>query len=317
MIDVTTQPELAATVDMLNQRANDIQAVGNEIAVENNELEIDMQAADGDDLNNSVAEENDACEIGVQATPPQDELYKLSSVLKYAYVQFLRMERYNRLYHNYVPPLQPATAQHCQVMAKIDGYFSNGLSDIDPEIITYLADFRASSLQPLNRFDKIRVSLINLDIERKAVEFEQKRLREAELSNRDEQKTMVCYICMVKDVKPGVSLLFGECGHVTCEDCTREIMRNPNLRSRCGVCREKIDDISKTLCVRFKSNARKEPVCRCCYKPFNDDGKAIKMFRCGHAFHDRCMLFNADRCMQCSFENLGDGAIITLFVRWV
>lgn len=158
---------------------------------------------------------------------------------------------------------------------------------IEPDIINYLAQ---SDIRLLDRYDKVRLSLMNLEIERHQIEFEQKRLKDAELPNHSDQKKMVCSVCMVKGISPGVKLLFPKCGHINCEDCTRELLSNPSLHSRCAVCRQAIGSLSDCITVKFKFNAKKDAVCRFCYKPFNDDGKDISLIRCGHAYHAECML---------------------------
>lgn len=250
-------------------------------------------------------------DFGLQANPFQDEFMRLSTVLKYSYVQFLRFEKDERLFNNHVelPMIQPT--RHTQVMSKIDAYFLGNSNEVDPDIIVYLTELRSNIVVPQNRFDRIRTHLMNLEIEHKIVEHEHRRLRQCELGDRTKQKRMVCSVCFT-DIVPGLKLLFGGCMHLICRSCTMEILRNPNLSNRCGVCRDVIgaDTCRKT---HFKFNNRKEPVCRQCWKPFNDDGSIIKMIGCGHTFHETCM---QSKCMQCGFENVSEDASKILHVRW-
>lgn len=249
-------------------------------------------------------------EFGAQANPIQDEYARLGVVLRFTYASFLSMEKQHRLLNSHIERPPMTTAIHSQTMAKIDAYFVDNLNEIDPAIIQYLTEIR-SNLASLVRFDRIRVSLMTLEIEHKVVEYEQKRLRECELPNRSDQKKAVCNVCLV-EIAPGQRLTFGECGHLTCKSCTMKILNDPMLPSRCGVCR---DNISLTKCVtaKFKFNLRKEPVCRQCYKPFNIDSPSVKLIRCGHVYHEKCM---HDRCMLCGFENINEGSNIPLFMRW-
>lgn len=325
VIDLTTQPELAAAVAAENHHQPNVQndmieeptAVAanhqpNQLNVENDAIEEPTAVAN---VNHQVAQVRDAA---VQANPQQDELVQLQQMLKFTYGHFARTERYQRLYHNYISPLLPHTDHHCRVMSKIGTYFINGQADIDPDVIAYLSDFRTISLRQFSRSDKVRMNIMNLEIERKTVEYERKRLRDAELANRDEQRKMICMVCMVKDVEPGVRLKFVKCGHICCRDCMHMILSSNELQKGCGYCRTPIRSPSETISAFFKFNARKEAVCRHCYKPFNDDGTIIKMPKCGHPYHELCLKkYSPDRCNECSYEYSGDDDVITLFGCWV
>lgn len=284
-----------------------------EAAIEAAELNAAIASTQTEAAGLNVAMQTEAPstrEFGVQASPIQDENVRLATVLRYTYASFLSLEKQDRLLNSHVerPPVTPS--MHTQIMAKIDSFFVDNLNDIDPAIIVYLTELRSNTVT-LTRFDRIRMSLMSLEIDRKTVEYEQKRLRQSELANRAQQKKMVCNICMC-EITPGQKLLFGDCGHLSCKLCIVTVLSNPRLANRCGVCRHEIA-LASCITAKFKFNMRHEPVCRQCYKPFNDDGAMMKMIRCGHVYHDKCM---HDKCMLCGFENIAEGSNIPLFVRW-
>lgn len=323
VIDLTSSPELAAAVAQQQQQLQSHDApVENESDVDTeieqevpSTAEAPMQSgfqANGVQLATvAVQSAPDVREIGVQGNPSQEEYGRLSTVLKFTYMQFLRFEKNERLYNNHVelPPAQPT--RHTQIMAKIDAYFLGAYCDVDPDVMIYLTELRSNIVTPLTRFDRARIYLMNLGMDHKVVEYENRRLRECELPDRSAQKRMICNVCMT-DIVPGAKLLFGQCMHLVCRGCTKSILRSPNLANRCGVCR---DPIGENTCItaHFKYNNRREPVCRQCWHPFNDDGTTIKMIRCGHVFHETCM---QSKCMQCGIENTSENSNASLHVRW-
>lgn len=247
----------------------------------------------------------------VQTDSQANEYARLAILLQASYSTLLRMERVGDFLDNFQPSVPFMSQRHCQIMGKIDNHFlqSKG-DDIDPAIIGFIAN--DVNMFSLNRFDKVRVNLMNLEIHRMERGYERKRLREGELSVA-EQRQMVCRVCYGQ-INPGVSLNFGKCGHLTCATCTMQILNTRDLMNRCGDCLRAIGGENDMLTVKFKFNAKLHAVCRFCYKPFNDDGSIIKRGQCGHVYHEACMVYNMNRCMKCSAE-ISDGGI-RLFVYW-
>lgn len=251
-------------------------------------------------------------DVEIQAEPSQNFFGQLASSLKLTYLRFLQLEQHDRLYNSSFNCPTSQSFQHCQVMAKIDYHFTRNQDAIEPAIIEYLSS--NVNVQELNTFDKIRTSLMNLEIQRVQVEMERKRLQQNELSNAADQRQMVCFVCY-RHIEPGMHLLFGKCGHLTCADCLKQVFAARNLHNRCSVCTVPIPSINDALRCLFKFNAKKHAVCRFCLKPFNENVGDITMISCGHAYHAACMRTNG-QCMECGCAY--DRAKLTrVFAYWM
>lgn len=249
-----------------------------------------------------VTPQQKTMDVGITAKPPQSEFEDIRRVMKCVYQQYYAMDRSQRLRDNFISA-PSSSPRHCRVMNKIDKFFiceSQFGIGIDPDIINHLADTNSKDLRQASRLDKIRINLMNLEIIRHEIEYDLKRMKTAMFPVRGELKKMVCNVCM-SYISPSIQLSFGDCGHVVCKDCTRQIIDSPYVRSTCGNCRNELT-ANTLISAFFKFNDFKEPICRFCFSAFKETDDPIKMIDCGHVYHKSCMFYNANCCMECGFE---------------
>lgn len=229
------------------------------------------------------------------------------------YDGFLAMYREELLLNNANEhaTLNYGTLKHRKMMVEVDRYFQDPSPKrvVDAELIRYLHE---SDTGKMNAFDRVRMNLISLDVERGRVENNRLRL----LRRRGNVMTddITCPICLVKFGPESVAVT-ATCGHVVCQGCIDQIFQN--LREACPCCRKNIDreEIDRLW---FKFNHSNDAICRICDEPFratDEEEKSCHYLRCGHSYHKDCLDANNKECTACN-TILGNGEAHQAFLNY-
>lgn len=249
-----------------------------------------------------------AVEVVVPAAPDDEQeldRYNLTWLNTQLYTGFRSLHceeiRLNNLNDHAV--LNYGTLKHRKAMLEIDRFFTDNSVNrvVDPDLIRYIGE--CDQLK-LNAFDRIRVNLVSLEIERGRVESHRLRLKRKR--NHFLADQMACPICMIPFTPDSIVESPG-CGHLVCRGCLHGHF--DEMGEFCPTCRRAVD-LDYIDRIFFKFNHQNEPICRFCDIPFrhNDaDDDWCNFARCGHAFHKSCFALNDNACTACN-TIIGNGA---------
>lgn len=261
-----------------------IDLTGNDDAVDN-----------GDNGNNGVE-----ANLVIAPVPDVRDPFQTTDALSNAYDSFRKMRREELTLNNVDDRivLNTGTAKHRSMMAKIDRHFSDKSVNriVDPELVRFAT---SADMTKMNSYDRIRMNLISIEIERNRVYVNKLRLKRKR--GRIIMAQPSCPLCLTI-YRPGDHVVTPDCGHLACEDCMNEIFDDENLRDSCPSCRIDIEreDLER---IYFKFNHDRDAICRYCDTPFRefDDGESCAQFlRCGHVYHKNCWQENDESCVACN-----------------
>lgn len=240
-----------------------------------------------------------------ESTPPppsQSEPFKVACALSYTYMAFIRYNHEEKIMNNLGYGYSPSagTLRHRKMMSKIDQHFADSASVriLDPEVAAYI---QTADLAKVNNFDRLRLNIANIEIERNRYQIRKDRLARLRL-RVPEKKRASCPVCL-SQFEPKNGIVYPTCGHTLCSNCMTKIFEEEELEDACVSCRALIDDRSDVCNIYFQFNHQHEPICRFCEEPFQADpidADSCQIIPCGHAFHKHCLYTSQMNCLACA-----------------
>lgn len=242
--------------------------------------------------------------VAAPATIREEEFdrFQLTQLVTMLYNGFLQIYREEKALNNVGEHsvMNYGTSKHDKMMLEIDRYFLDTSVNriVHADLIRYVA---VSDANKMNAFDRVRVHLISLEIERNDVEINRLGLkRKRNHFNADQIACPIGLNCLIK-YAPDTIVVSHKCGHLLCQSCLDSRGVCPSCR--CEIIRNEVNRIF------FKFNHDHDPICRYCDVPFrvtDSDDDWCHILRCGHAYHKICLAANNNFCTACNNIN-GNG----------
>lgn len=327
LIDLTTQPELAAVVAAVAAEANvqpmNLQNDDDDEIVQNetqSRLSIRTPAAINamSDEHILMGQRQATQSVSVQTEPIQSVHHNMQRVLNFLYHHCEKMLQNKQILDGGItlqPNIEDASRYLRQMMSRIDSHFrdTQRTTEIDLDIVRFLSNANNFNVTRMFSWDRIRVALMLLEIERIEVETENERIRRlATVIPLQEQKKIVCPVCDEK-IEPSREALLPKCRHVHCANCITQIRISGN--ATCSICRHSVRANEDVIPLRFKYNGDKNAICRSCLIPFKLNDNTCVFSRCGHAYHSLCVVHEKE-CQYCPMTYNNQNEKKPLFIKF-